>query len=259
MEIAQEFGDLHVLLPYVFGRDVRPRLAEGIQPFEIILVVGLVPGVAESVELAVAREGRELLPDQQRRVIQFVLRIERTACEDVEYLSGPLPHCFAGLHLDTLEEARAEVMKRAEDTEYCFAIVLKETGKVIGEIDAEQSDYRPPMLRSRETSLPPPDTFTPSLILNSAHRGGGFAYEATYGLFDYLFARKGVRRIYSYVDDYNAASRHLCEKLGMRREGLFQSFVSFVDDADGNPVYENTLQYAILNHEWMAARKCSAI
>ena len=37
-------------------------------------------------------------------------------------------------------------------------------------------------------------------------------------------------------------------------DGLFQSFVSFVDDADGTPVYENTLQYAILKHEWPAAR-----
>ena len=175
---------------------------------------------------------------------------ENDAADVLEYLSGPLPHCFAGLRLDTLEEARAEVLKRSEDTEYCFAIVLKETGKVIGEIDAEPSDYKPPMLRSRKMSLPPPDTFTPSLILNAAHQGSGYAYEATHALFDYLFTRKGVRRIYSYVDDYNECSQHLCEKLGMRREGLFRSFVSFVNDADGNPVYENTIQYAILKHEW---------
>ena len=184
---------------------------------------------------------------------------ESDAADVLDYLSGPLPHCFAGLHLDTLEEARAEVLKRSEDTEYCFAIVLKETGKVIGEIEAEPSDYMPPMLRSRKMPLPPPDTFTPSLILNAAYRGGGYAYEATYALFDYLFTRKGVRRIYSYVDDYNACSRHLCEKLGMCREGLFRSFVSFVNDADGNPVYENTIQYAILKHEWVASRKRSSI
>ncbi|MDD6338620.1 MAG: GNAT family protein [Lentisphaeria bacterium] len=179
---------------------------------------------------------------------------ESDAADVLEYLSGPLPHCFTGLKIDSLEEARAEVVKRGEDTEYCFAIVLKETGRVIGEIDAEPSDYLPPMLRSRETPPAFQDTFTPSLILNASHQGSGYAYEATYALFDYLFTRKGVRRIYSYVDDYNACSRHLCEKLGMRREGLFRSFVSFVDDADGNPVYENTIQYAVLKHEWMASR-----
>jgi RimJ/RimL family protein N-acetyltransferase len=159
---------------------------------------------------------------------------ESDAADVLEYLSGPLPHCFTGLKIDSLEEARAEVVKRGEDPEYCFAIVLKETGRVIGEIDAEPSDYLPPMLRSRETPPAFQDTFTPSLILNAAHQGSGYAYEATYALFDYLFTRKGARRIYSYVDDYNACSRHLCEKLGMRHEGLFRSFVSFVNDADGN-------------------------
>ncbi len=179
---------------------------------------------------------------------------ESDASDVLEYLSAPLPHCFTGLKLSTLDEARSEVAKRGEDTEYCFAIELKETGRVIGEIDAQPSEYRPPMLCSRETALPPPDTFTPSIILNAAYHGGGYAYEAAYAFYDYLFMRKGARRIYVYVDDYNARSQHLCEKLGLRREGLFREFVSFVSDADGTPVYENTIQYAVLKREWMAKR-----
>ena len=59
-----------------------------------------------------------------------------------------------------------------------------------------------------------------------------------------------TRRIYAYTEDYNLSSQRLCEKLGMRREGLFREFVSFVNDADGNPIYENTYQYAILKKEW---------
>ena len=179
---------------------------------------------------------------------------ESDAADVLEYLSAPLPHCFVNLKLDTLDEARAEVLKRGEDTEYCFAIVLKESGKVIGEIDAQPSNYEPPMLCSRKTPLPPPDTFTPSIILNAAHQGSGYAYEASYAFFDYLFSRKGIRRIYLYVDDYNVRSLHLWEKLGFRQEGLFRAFVSFVNDADGTPVYENTFQYAILKEEWLARR-----
>ena len=87
-------------------------------------------------------------------------------------------------------------------------------------------------------------------MLNAAYRGRGYAYEAARAFFDYLFGRKGVRRIFAYTEDYNVRSQHLCEKLGMRREGLFLEFVSFVTDAGGNPVYENTLQYAILKQEW---------
>jgi len=124
---------------------------------------------------------------------------ESDAADVLEYLSGPLPHCFTGLKIDSLEEARAEVVKRGEDPEYCFAIVLKETGRVIGEIDAEPSDYLPPMLRSRETPPAFQDTFTPSLILNASHQGSGYAYEATCALFDYLSFHAERRAPYLFL------------------------------------------------------------
>ena len=54
----------------------------------------------------------------------------------------------------------------------------------------------------------------------------------------------------AYTEDYNLASQHLCEKLGMRREGVFLEFISFVNNPDGTPRYENTVQYAILKKEW---------
>ena len=40
------------------------------------------------------------------------------------------------------------------------------------------------------------------------------------------------------------------EKLGMRQEGLFKEFISFVKNPDGTPHYDNTYQYAILKKEW---------
>ena len=36
----------------------------------------------------------------------------------------------------------------------------------------------------------------------------------------------------------------------MRREGMFKEFITFINDEDGNPIYENTIQYAILKKEW---------
>ena len=51
---------------------------------------------------------------------------------------------------------------------------------------------------------------------------------------------------------YTQKCYFLSKKLGMRQEGLFQEFVSFVNDADGNPIYENTMQWAILKKEWGA-------
>ena len=88
-------------------------------------------------------------------------------------------------------------------------------------------------------------------MLNKKFQGKGYAYEAAYAFFDYLFRDKGARRIYAYTEDYNLPSQHLCEKLGMWREGLFMEFVSFVNNPDGTPLYENTMQYAILKKEWL--------
>lgn len=55
-----------------------------------------------------------------------------------------------------------------------------------------------------------------------------------------------ARRIYAYVE----SSQRLCKKLGMRQEGLFKEFISFINNPDGTPLYENTMQFAILKKEW---------
>ena len=96
-------------------------------------------------------------------------------------------------------------------------------------------------------------------MLNADYQGKGYAYEAAYAFFDYLFGEKGARRIYAYTEDYNVACQHLCEKLGMRREGMFMKFVSFVNGPDGTPIYENTIQYAILKKEFYATKICTAV
>ena len=169
---------------------------------------------------------------------------ESDAADVLEYLQKPAVNCFACMKLDSVEEAREELRRRSEDTEYTFAIVLKESGKVIGEIDAAPETSAP------DSEHAPKDTFSPCWMLNKAYHGRGYAYEAAHAFCGYLFREKGARRIYAYTEDYNLSCQKLCEKLGMRREGLFREFVSFIDDADGNPIYENTYQYAILKKEW---------
>ena len=172
---------------------------------------------------------------------------EADAADVYEYLHEPAVHCFACMKLHSLEEAAEEMKRRSQETEYWFAIVLKETGKVIGEIDAYPETGEP---HADESA--PKDTFSPCWMLNLAYAGKGYAYEAARAFFDYLFREKGARRIYAYTEDYNLPSQRLCEKLGMRREGLFREFVSFVNNPDGTPLYENTYQYAILKKEWQS-------
>ena len=178
---------------------------------------------------------------------RLILRpfLETDAADVFEYLEKPAVNCFASMKLNSLEEARAEMKKRVGETEYYFAITLKDAGKVIGEIDAYPEPVEP---HSDESA--PQDTFSPCWMLNKAYQGKGYAYEAAHAFFDYQKKEKGARRIYAYTEDYNTSSQHLCEKLGMRREGLFLEFISFVNNEDSTPHYENTYQYAILKKEW---------
>ena len=166
------------------------------------------------------------------------------ASDVFEYLREPAVNCFASMMLKSLEAGKEEMKNRVNETEYYFAIVLKESNKVIGEIDAFPERGEP------HDTASPLDTFSPCWMLNGEYQGKGYAYEAAHAFFDYLFSEKGARRIYAYTEDYNLSSQHLCEKLGMRREGLFVEFVSFVSNPDGTPLYEDTVQYAILKKEW---------
>ena len=179
---------------------------------------------------------------------RLILRpfLESDAYDVFEYLKEPAVNCFACMKLNSIDEARKEMLNRVDEKEYYFAITLKDSGKVIGEIDAYPEADDP---HSGEDS--PRDTYSPCWMLNENYQGKGYAYEAAKVFFDYLFKEKGARRIYAYTEDYNISSQHLCEKLGMRKEGLFLEFISFVKNADGSPRYENTMQFAILRREWL--------
>ena len=167
--------------------------------------------------------------------------------EDVYgYLRDPGADCFADMRLSSPEEARAETERRQAEKEYCLAIVLKETGRVIGEIFGHPEGMFP----GDQTA----DTFSPCWMLDPAYSGKGYAFEAARAYFDRLFGEKGIRRVYAYTADTNLRSRRLCEKLGMRQEGLFLEHVSFTSGPDGKPAYENTVQYAILKREWEEKR-----
>ena len=180
---------------------------------------------------------------------RLVLRPFRAedAADVYEYLRKPMVNCFACMKLNSLEEACSAVKEKMEHCEYCFAIVRKDTGKVIGEIEAHPESSQPDKAENFAK-----DTFSPCWMLNPDYHGKGYAFEAAQAFFAYLFNQKGARRIYAFTEDYNLPSQNLCKKLGMRQEGLFREFVTFVNDEDGNPIYENTLQFAILKKEWDA-------
>ena len=75
---------------------------------------------------------------------RLILRpfLEADATDVYEYLKEPAVNCSASMKLHSLNETKAEMKKHLEETEYCFAITLKDGGKVIGEMDTYLDDSR---------------------------------------------------------------------------------------------------------------------
>ncbi len=158
-----------------------------------------------------------------------------------EYLSEININCFMEMKVKSHDQCLESLKYRISNPLY-MAIEHKETGKVIGEVFSEA-------ITTNEFGGPK-DTYSLCWMLNSKFQKNGFMTEAAAAYIDYLFTECDARRIFAYTEDYNISCQKLLVKLGFRQEGFYKEFVSFVNDADGNPVYENTYEYAILNKEW---------
>lgn len=156
----------------------------------------------------------------------------------LDYLSQPRAACFESEKISTLAEASNMALAKSQDDSY-IAICLQDTHQVIGELFYEFEE---------------PDTYSIGWNLGGGHEGKGYAQESAAAYLEFLFVNKAARRIYAFVEEDNYRSQRLCEKLGMRQEGLFIEFISFVNNPDGTPKYVNTMQYAILQKEWEKIR-----
>lgn len=161
---------------------------------------------------------------------------ERDAADLLAYLSNPIPSCFTGDKITSIDESLAKIAKRQKDGDY-IAVCLKDSDKLIGEIFFIKEE---------------PDTYSVGWNFNEQFHGKGYASESARAFIDFLFQKADARRVYAYVEVDNTASQKLCARLGFRQEGRFVEFISFVKNEDGTPKYEDTLQYAILKKEWLA-------
>lgn len=154
----------------------------------------------------------------------------------LEYLSNPRSACFVDEKIDSVEQAVDYINKTNTCTEEInIAVCTKDNDIIIGNIFSQKEI---------------PDTYSVGWHFNKKYEGNGYATEAATSYINFLFTHKNARRIYAYVEENNMRSKKLCERLGMRQEGLLLDFISFINDTNGIPIYENTFIYAILKKEW---------
>ena len=149
-----------------------------------------------------------------------------------EFLSQLRDDEFEGCPWITYENGREHLKDRLGSEEF-YAVVLEETGKVIGNIFCGRRGFS-----AREVGY----------IINADYRRRGYALEALRAVMDEAF-RAGAHRIYAECDPRNERSWRLLEKAGLRREAHLRQNVYFHTDPAGTPIWKDTYVYARLRDD----------
>ena len=146
-----------------------------------------------------------------------------------EFLSQRKDEQFEAYPDITYENGKEHLKYRLGSSDF-FAMELKETGKVIGNIYYGKRDFD-----AREVGY----------IVNKNYQRKGYALEALKAVL-YRGFGEGLHRAYAECDPRNECSWRLLEKLGFQREALLRQNVWFHKDEAGNPIWQDTYVYAML-------------
>lgn len=149
-----------------------------------------------------------------------------------EFLSQLEDNEFESYPGITYENGKEHLNYRLASEEF-YAIELKDSGKVIGNIYCGNRDFE-----ARELGY----------IVNKNYQRQGYAREALDGVIRFLF-QSGIHRVYAECDPRNDCSWRLLEKAGLRREAHFRKNVFFHRDENGQPKWKDTYVYALLNED----------
>lgn len=165
----------------------------------------------------------------------IIRKFEANDWQDLhEYLSDKEVVKFEPYDIFSESKSKEESIRRS-NTESFYAVCLKENNKLIGNLYLGKGDF---------------DTWELGYVFNRTYQGQGYATESAKALLDYAFTHFGARRIIAMCSPKNNSSWKLLERLHMRREGLLLQNVYFKTDCNGDPIWFDTYEYAILKSEW---------
>ena len=90
-----------------------------------------------------------------------------------------------------------------------FMVTLKESGDVIGMIDAHIENHKVAI----------------GYVMNRKYQGNGYMTESARAMIEWAFGQPSIYRVYATTDVENIASRRVMEKAGMQREGILRRYV----------------------------------
>jgi RimJ/RimL family protein N-acetyltransferase len=130
-----------------------------------------------------------------------------------------------------------EIGKENPSSDLEVAVVLRESGEIIGEVGLYAIDW---IARHGETG---------SWIDKAEHRGRGYGTEAKLLLLEYAFERLGMNMLWSWVKEANPRSQAALRKQGYRDAGVLH-WTGF-----GPHGFENARMFDVLASEWFAGQE----
>ena len=154
-----------------------------------------------------------------------------------EYLSLEEVVKYEPYGIFTQDQCKEEAINRSEQEAF-WAVCLKCDNKLIGNVYFNQ--------------IEPKDLLTWEIgyVFNPSYYGKGYATEGCKKILEYGFKELKSRRIVAMCNPQNEPSWRLLERLNMRREGHLRKNIYFKCDEEGEPVWNDTYEYAILGEEW---------
>ncbi len=156
-----------------------------------------------------------------------------------EYLSNEDVIKYEPYDIFSEEQAKQEAINRSENPHF-WAVCLKATGKLIGNVYLAKQDF---------------DTWELGYVFNKRYWGNGYATEAVWFLIECVFSSCNARRIVALCNPQNEASWKLLERIGMRKEGYLRKNIYFMVDENKEPIWQDTYEYGMLRDEWQVEQK----
>lgn len=157
-----------------------------------------------------------------------------------EYQSNPEVVKYIPWPVRTPEQVQEALEKGMKDTKLekqgdrvLLSIVLKETKKVIGQLNISIVSEK-----NKHAEF--------GYVINPKFSGKGYVTEACKAFLTWAFNNHDLHRITAVMDQRNPKSKAVCERLGLRLEA------THVEDDFFKGEWTSTWIYAILKREWQA-------
>jgi ribosomal-protein-alanine N-acetyltransferase len=137
---------------------------------------------------------------------------------------------------DTVEDMQATIrhsITAPPEVHAAWAIVLKQTGRIAGFLNYHHRDIRNARLEV-------------GYVLARFAWGQGLGIEAVSAFVEHCFKAMDVNRVEATIDPHNAASMHLAERVGFRRESIpMRGRLKMPDGC-----FADVLMYGLLASDW---------